>query len=123
MVRDFLPKADLLPYLEAILRVYNLYGRRDNKFKARMKILVHEAGIDVDPRAGRGGLPRARRARMRPVDPELARRDRGRLRAARLRGRRRAAAAARVGAGLRAWVDTNVAAHKRAGLRASSPSR
>ncbi|MEL6920925.1 MAG: nitrite/sulfite reductase [Pseudomonadota bacterium] len=45
-VRDFLPKADLLPYLEAILRVYNLHGRRDNKYKARIKILVHETGTD-----------------------------------------------------------------------------
>ncbi|MCU0819115.1 MAG: nitrite/sulfite reductase [Beijerinckiaceae bacterium] len=46
VVRDFLPKADLLAYLEAILRVYNLEGRRDNKYKARVKILVHEIGID-----------------------------------------------------------------------------
>lgn len=46
VARSFLPKADLLPYLEAILRVYNLYGRRDNKFKARIKILVHEVGIE-----------------------------------------------------------------------------
>lgn len=44
-VRDFLPKADLLPYLEAILQVYNLHGRRDNKYKARIKILVHETGL------------------------------------------------------------------------------
>ena len=45
-LRDFLPKADLLPYLESALRVYNLQGRRDNKYKARIKILVHEIGID-----------------------------------------------------------------------------
>ena len=44
--RDFLPEAELLPYLEAIMRVYNLHGRRDNKFKARIKILVHELGAD-----------------------------------------------------------------------------
>ncbi len=43
-VRDFLPEADLLAYCEAILRVYNLEGRRDNKYKARIKILVHEMG-------------------------------------------------------------------------------
>ena len=42
----FLPRADLLPYLEAALRVYNLHGRRDNKYKARIKILVHEIGIE-----------------------------------------------------------------------------
>ncbi|QKV18833.1 nitrite/sulfite reductase [Oricola thermophila] len=45
-VREFLPKDDLLPYLEAILQVYNLSGRRDNKYKARIKILVHETGLD-----------------------------------------------------------------------------
>ena len=45
VVREFLPKGHLLPYIEAILRVYNLAGRRDNKHKARIKILVHETGI------------------------------------------------------------------------------
>jgi sulfite reductase (NADPH) hemoprotein beta-component len=46
VVRDFLPEADLLSYIEAIMRVYNLEGRRDNKYKARVKILVHEIGLD-----------------------------------------------------------------------------
>lgn len=46
VVRDYLPKADLLAYLEAIMRVYNLEGRRDNKYKARVKILVHEIGAE-----------------------------------------------------------------------------
>lgn len=46
VVREFLPKADLLAYLEAIMRVYNLEGRRDNKYKARVKILVHEIGTE-----------------------------------------------------------------------------
>ncbi|MCE6959027.1 nitrite/sulfite reductase [Cereibacter sphaeroides] len=46
VVREFLPKADLLPYVEAILSIYNELGRRDNKFKARIKILVHETGRD-----------------------------------------------------------------------------
>lgn len=45
-VREFLPAAYLLSYLEAVLRVYNLLGRRDNKYKARIKILVHETGIE-----------------------------------------------------------------------------
>jgi sulfite reductase (NADPH) hemoprotein beta-component len=45
-LRDFLPEADLLTYTEAIMRVYNLEGRRDNKYKARIKILVHEKGLD-----------------------------------------------------------------------------
>src|SRR3546814_6464353 len=46
-IRDFLPKQDLLSYLEAILRVYNEFGRRDNLYKARIKILVHEIGIET----------------------------------------------------------------------------
>ena len=45
-IRDFLPEEDLLSYITAIMRVYNLYGRRDNKYKARIKILVHEMGAD-----------------------------------------------------------------------------
>ena len=46
-IRDFLPKVDLLAYTDAILRVYNLEGRRDNKYKARIKILVHEKGVEA----------------------------------------------------------------------------
>ncbi len=45
-VRDFLPEADLLPYVEAVLSVYNVLGRRDNKYKARIKITLHETGKD-----------------------------------------------------------------------------
>ncbi|MDX2051376.1 MAG: nitrite/sulfite reductase [Polyangiaceae bacterium] len=46
VVREFLPYEHLLSYLECILRVYNRYGRRDNKYKARIKILVNETGIE-----------------------------------------------------------------------------
>ncbi|MEZ5871290.1 MAG: nitrite/sulfite reductase [Nitratireductor sp.] len=58
LLRDFLPERDLLSYVEAILRVYNFHGRRDNKYKARIKILVHETGIeslarDVEAEFGR----------------------------------------------------------------------
>ena len=45
-IRDFVAKQDLLAYLEAVLRVYNLEGRRDNLYKARIKILVHETGTE-----------------------------------------------------------------------------
>ena len=45
-LREFLPRNELLAYLEATLRVYNRYGRRDNLYKARIKILVHEVGIE-----------------------------------------------------------------------------
>ncbi|MBA8837228.1 nitrite/sulfite reductase [Ochrobactrum sp. RH2CCR150] len=45
-IRDFLPLEDMLTYVTAIVRVYNLHGRRDNKYKARIKILVHETGVE-----------------------------------------------------------------------------
>jgi sulfite reductase (NADPH) hemoprotein beta-component len=46
VIKPFLPKRDFLSYIEAILRVYNQYGRRDNIYKARIKILVHELGAE-----------------------------------------------------------------------------
>lgn len=46
LMSDFVSGDELLPFLEAILRVYNLHGRRDNLFKARIKILVHAIGAD-----------------------------------------------------------------------------
>jgi len=45
-VNEFVPRAELLGYLEAIMRVYNELGRRDNLYKARIKILIHEHGIE-----------------------------------------------------------------------------
>jgi sulfite reductase (NADPH) hemoprotein beta-component len=45
-LREFLPKDELLAYLESVLRVYNRYGRRDNLYKSRIKILVHEIGAE-----------------------------------------------------------------------------
>ena len=60
-VRDFLPEADLLPYVEAVLSVYNTLGRRDNKYKARIKITVHETGAEEITR-----LIEARFAELRP---------------------------------------------------------
>ncbi len=45
-IREFVPAEELISYSEACLRVYNRYGRRDNKYKARIKILVHEIGAD-----------------------------------------------------------------------------
>ncbi|MCF6232161.1 MAG: nitrite/sulfite reductase [Rhodobacteraceae bacterium] len=46
VINDFLPRAHLLPYLEATLSVFNLLGRRDNKYKARIKITVMEHGLE-----------------------------------------------------------------------------
>lgn len=47
VINEFLPRRHLLSYLDAILRVYNLYGRRDNKYKARIKILVESLGKEA----------------------------------------------------------------------------
>ncbi|WEK05521.1 MAG: nitrite/sulfite reductase [Candidatus Devosia phytovorans] len=47
LINSFVPNAHLLAYLESIMRVYNRYGRRDNKYKARIKILVHEEGLET----------------------------------------------------------------------------
>ena len=46
VISEFVGHRDILSYVEAILRVYNQYGRRDNIYKARIKILVHELGIE-----------------------------------------------------------------------------
>merc|ERR1711974_392184 len=43
---SFVPQDELLPFVEATVSVWNLLGRRDNKYKARIKITVHEHGID-----------------------------------------------------------------------------
>lgn len=47
LINEFVPFEDFLSYMEACLRVYNRYGRRDNMYKARIKILVHEIGADT----------------------------------------------------------------------------
>jgi sulfite reductase (NADPH) hemoprotein beta-component len=109
IVREFLPKADLLPYLEAILHVYNLSGRRDNKYKARLKILVHETGLD-ELRARIEEAFVENKARMRPVDPELVAAIEAAFAPPVFEAP--AEAAPIVSAGLRAWVDTNVAVHR-----------
>ena len=62
VIREYLPKADLLPYVEAIVSVWNTLGRRDNKYKARIKITVHENGIDTIR-----DLVEARFAEIRPA--------------------------------------------------------
>ena len=61
VLSDFVPLTDLLPYLEAVLSVYNLLGRRDNKYKARIKITVHENGL--------GAIRRMVRERFELIKP------------------------------------------------------
>ncbi|MEM7525518.1 MAG: nitrite/sulfite reductase [Pseudomonadota bacterium] len=76
VIRDWLPKRDLLPYLEACLRVYNLFGRRDNKYKARIKILVHELGIEEYSRLVEEEFAQIDGETVRPDDDEVARIER-----------------------------------------------
>ncbi len=80
-VRQFLPQKHLLSYLEAMLRIYNQFGRRDNIYKARIKILVHEIGIEKYTRLveeewnrikdGILDLPEAEVARIRAHFPPM----------------------------------------------------
>ena len=72
-IRDFLPEEDILSYVEAILRVYNLFGRRDNKFKARIKILVHETGAEEIRRQVDEEWDRIRHSALALPDEEIER--------------------------------------------------
>ena len=72
-IRDFLPEEDILSYVEAILRVYNLFGRRDNKFKARIKILVHETGAEEIRRQVDEEWERIRHSALALPDEEIER--------------------------------------------------
>ncbi len=114
-IRDFLPERDLLAYATAILRVYNLSGRRDNKYKARIKILVHETGteqlaawVEKEFEALKGGDLTLPDADIRAIEayfapPALAARPEGEaaLRQAQLDSRDFAA-----------WLNRNVVTHR-----------
>ena len=113
VIRDFLPKEDLLPYMEAIVSVYNTLGRRDNKYKARIKITVHENGIDTIR-----DKVEARFAELKPlfsgVDQEmLAEIERQFAPPAFRNGPTDTFEAAREADPIfRAWADTNLTAHR-----------
>jgi Sulfite reductase, beta subunit (hemoprotein) len=114
-IKPFLPKRDLLSYVEAILRTYNQYGRRDNIYKARIKILVHELGAEKFAREveeewqsikdGALALDPAVvaeiAARFRYPDYELLEDNPPELRKARTEDKR-----------FRLWLDNSVANHK-----------
>ena len=113
VLRDFLPRADLLPYVEAVLSVYNLLGRRDNKYKARIKITVHEHGIEAIRDMVEEEFARIRpefRGGDRAIFDEIA--------AHFLPPEYTTASLAAYDAaylsdpGFRSWTDTNLAAHK-----------
>ena len=116
VLRDFLPKADLLPYVEAIVSVYNLLGRRDNKYKARIKITVHENGLEtiqqlVEERFAAiretfSGNDQALLAEIEAAfaPPAFVTKSTDGYEAARL-----------ANPAFRSWTDTNLAAHKAEG--------
>ncbi len=108
-VREFLPKADLLPYLEAILQVYNLSGRRDNKYKARIKILVHEESLETIRARVEAAFAENRR-RLKPLEPGLVAAIEAAFRPPEFEPALDTAPI--LSAGLRAFIDTNVAAHR-----------
>ena len=72
-IRDNLPEADLLSYLEAVLRVYNLHGRRDNIYKARIKILVHDLGAEAFTRQVEEEWQRIREGALKLPKAEIRR--------------------------------------------------
>lgn len=71
-IRDFLPEEDLLSYTTAIMRVYNLHGRRDNKYKARIKILVHETGAEELARQVEAEFVHLKNGELRLPDADIA---------------------------------------------------
>ena len=113
VIREFLPEEDLLPYLEAIIATYNLSGRRDNKYKARIKITVAERGIDVFRAETEEEFLR-RRAEFTGVDREALAQFQSRFAAPDFRdapvGDYPAIRAARPG--FRSWTDTNLHPHR-----------
>jgi sulfite reductase (NADPH) hemoprotein beta-component len=72
-IRDFVPADELISYAEACLRVYNRYGRRDNKYKARIKILVHELGQEEYTRQVEEEFAHMKTLGLNPPVEELAR--------------------------------------------------
>ena len=127
VIRDFLPERDLLPYVEAIVSVYNLLGRRDNKYKARIKITVHENGIDKIH-----DLVEARFAEIRPhfsgADQKLLAKLRAEFANRSLKGsdstpsRDGYDAARAANPAFRAWTDTNLTPHRAPGYAIVSVS-
>jgi len=110
LIKDFVPLEDMLSYTEACLRVYNRYGRRDNIYKARIKILIHELGADEYRRQVEEEFAHVKSL---GIDPPKAEFDRI---AAQFASPPLDASAAdaidRSDPDFAVWVDQNVAAHK-----------
>ncbi|MFS4580199.1 nitrite/sulfite reductase [Phaeobacter sp. C3_T13_0] len=113
VIRDYLPQADLLPYLESVLAVYNLLGRRDNKYKARIKITVQENGIDTIREMVEERFIE-RRVTFDGTDQLLLADIKADFAPPKLRGGNIATYMAAYDADpvFRSWADTNLAAHR-----------
>ncbi|HEX8556395.1 MAG TPA: nitrite/sulfite reductase, partial [Sphingomonas sp.] len=112
LIRDFVPASQLLSYLEAALRVYNRWGRRDNIYKARVKILIHERGPD----AYRAEVEAEFAALLdQGIDPPAAELARITAMFAPPPFGDAPAGIDRADPAFAAWVDQNVAPHKQAG--------
>ncbi|WP_460275881.1 nitrite/sulfite reductase [Celeribacter sp. ULVN23_4] len=123
VLKDFVSLEDLLPYLEATVSVWNLLGRRDNKYKARIKITVHEHGIE-DIRA----RVEARFAQVKPafggIDMEMLNDIRAAFSAPAFREASTESfdRAYEVDPAFRSWADTNLSAHKAPGYAIATVS-
>ncbi|MEO1538017.1 MAG: nitrite/sulfite reductase [Pseudomonadota bacterium] len=113
VIRDFIPQADLLPYLEAIVHVYNLLGRRDNKYKARIKITIQENGIDVIREKVEAQFERLR-SEWTGIDQELLARIEQAFAppAFKSAGLEKYYANRDANPAFRAWTDTNLSEHR-----------
>ena len=112
-IKDFVTADELMSYLEAALRVYNRYGRRDNIYKARIKILVHEIGADEYRRQVEEEWAHVRTL---GVDPPAAELERITAMFAPPAFREDAAAEAdRSDPDFAVWLDQNVRPHKQPG--------
>ncbi|MFO1175399.1 MAG: nitrite/sulfite reductase [Paracoccaceae bacterium] len=116
VIRPFLKKEDLLPYLEAIVSTYNVMGRRDNKFKARIKITVFENGIEAFRDAVEARFEQVR-GEFSGVDQEVLAGIEAQFAPPTFRDAPVGAfdAARAVDPVFRAWTDTNLAAHRAPG--------
>ncbi|MGX9356432.1 nitrite/sulfite reductase [Roseobacteraceae bacterium S113] len=114
VIRDFLPQADLLPYLEAVVSVYNLLGRRDNKYKARIKITVHENGIEAIRDRVEARFTQLK-AEFNGADQALLREIEGHFAPPAFEARETQGFESFYDADpvFRAWVDTNITDHRR----------
>ncbi|MEL6466701.1 MAG: nitrite/sulfite reductase [Pseudomonadota bacterium] len=123
VINDFLPEADLLPYLEAIVSVWNQIGRRDNKYKARIKITVHEHGIDEIRRLVEERFVETRKA-FSGVDLQMLREIEGHFAAPAFVTKSEAPFkdAYHNDPVFRAWADTNLTAHRADGYKIVSIS-